>query len=47
MGARFQVSVCEENLNDVHNTLSNYFFEYKFLNCDYGDDFMSYVTSRV
>lgn len=47
MEVRFQVSDCEEDLTDVHNTLSNYFLEYKFLNCDYGDDFMSYVTSRV
>ena len=47
MEVRFQVTDCEDDLTGVHNTLTNYFLDYKFLNCDYGDDFMSYVTSRV
>ena len=47
MEVSFQVSSCDEDLTDMHNTLSGYFIDYNFLNCGTGDDFMSYVTSRV
>jgi len=47
MEVSFQVSSCDEDLTSMHNTLSSYFIDYNFLNCGTGDDFMSYVTSRV
>jgi hypothetical protein len=47
MEVGFQVSSCEDDLTSFHNTLSGYFIDYNFLKCGYGDDFMSYVTSRV
>lgn len=47
MEVSFQVSSCEDDLTSFHNTLSGYFIDYNFLKCGYGDDFMSYVTSRV
>ncbi len=47
MEVSFQVSTCDDDLTSMHNTLSSYFIDYKFLNCGTGDDFMSYVTSRV
>ena len=47
MLVNFQVSSCDEDLYDLHNTLSDYFIEYSYVGCDAGNDFMSYVTSRV
>ena len=47
MEINFQVSSCDEDLTSMHNTLSGYFIDYNFLKCGTGDDFMSYVTSRV
>jgi len=47
MEVSFQVSSCDEDLTSMHNTLSSYFTDYNFLNCDTREDFMSYVTSRV
>ena len=43
----FQVSSCDEDLYDLHSTLSDYFLEYSYIGCEVGNDFMSYVTSRV
>jgi len=47
MQISFQISSCDEDLNDLHNELSNYFSHYQYMSCDQGNDFMSYVTSKV
>jgi len=47
MEIKFQVTSCGEDLNELNQTLSGYFSNYKFLNCKTSDDFLDYVTSRV
>jgi hypothetical protein len=47
MQISFQVSSCDEDLNDLHNELTNYFSEYQYMSCNQGSDFMSYATSKV
>ena len=47
MQVSFQVSACDEDLDDLHMTLSNYFIDYQFMTCETGNDFMTYATSKV
>ena len=47
MEIKFQVTSCGEDLNELNQTLSGYFSNYKFLNCKTSDDFLDYVTSKV
>ena len=32
----FQVSSCDEDLYDLHSTLSDYFLEYSYIGCEVG-----------
>ena len=47
MEIKFQVTSCSENLNELNQTLSSYFSDYKYLNCKASEDFLDYVTSKV
>ena len=47
MHVSFQVSACDEDLDDLHMTLNNYFIDYQFMTCETGNDFMTYATSKV
>ncbi len=47
MQIKFQVSSCDQNLTEFSNKISSFFIDYKQIECGTGDDFMSYITSKI
>ena len=47
MEISFQVSSCDEDNTSLNKKIGSYFIDYKQIGCGTGDDFMSYIRSKV
>ena len=47
MEISFQVSSCDEDLTSLNKKIGSYFIDYQQIDCGTGDDFMSYIKSKV
>ena len=47
MEISFQVSSCDEDQTSLNKKIGSYFINYKQIDCGTGDDFMSYIKSKI
>ena len=47
MEISFQVTSCDEDNSSLNKKIGSHFVDYKQIDCGTGDDFMSYITSKV
>ena len=47
MEIRFQVSSCDDDQTSLNKKIGSYFIDYKQVDCGTGDDFMSYIKSKI
>lgn len=47
MEISFQVTSCDDDNSSLNKKIGSYFVDYKQIDCGTGDDFMSYIKSKV